>query len=450
MQPGLIIAPSLKLARPLGRGGMGTVWVANHAGLGREVAVKFLSDDLANDPLAVARFEREAAAVAELKNSHIVDVIEFGFTQAGLPYMATELLDGEDLGERLMRERRIAPDVVATILDQICEALAAAHGLGIVHRDIKPENVFVVRGEGTSEDKPSIRLLDFGIAKHWQDPKLDITSTGVVVGTPHYMSPEQFLSAKHVDFRADLWSVGILAYRALTGRLPFEASSFAALCIQIHRGVFPRATAYRAELPPSLDVWFTKALRGHPAARFTSARQMADSFRTALTAPISEQPTVDARRAPPPMDLARRHIATAKLPHELLSTDGEQVTIDLASLFPTGSPQAELGNAEKTAPRRRPFAWAAFVALALAFAAVTAIRPFDRPPAILAVRPATPEPIHLKPRELPAPSPVESAAALATEGRPAFLVPGRPIAAPPPPRKTPPAPSPPKEPDRGF
>src|SRR6266542_2512981 len=291
MQPGLFIAPNLKLARPLGGGGMGTVWAAEHAALGREVAVKFLSEELASDPLAVARFEREAMAVAELENEHIVKVIEFGFTDSGLPYMATDLLDGENLGERLLREGRIAPDVVATILDQVCDALACAHDLGIVHRDIKPENVFVMKGEGTSDAEPSIRLLDFGIAKHWEDPKLDVTGTGVAVGTPQYMSPEQLLSAKHVDFRADLWSLGVLAYRAVTGRLPIEAPGFAGLCIKIHRGVFTRASAYCADLRPGIDAWFTKALRGHPAARFSSAREMATSFRAALAAPISEQPS---------------------------------------------------------------------------------------------------------------------------------------------------------------
>src|SRR6266481_4416316 len=148
MHPGLVIAPSLKLVRPLGKGGMGTVWVAEHAALDRHVAVKFLSEDLAHDLFAVARFEREASAVAELANPHIVHVIEYGFTEWGLPYLATDLLEGEDLGDLLTRERRLALDDVALILDQLCDALGAAHERGIVHRDIKPENVFVLKGNG--------------------------------------------------------------------------------------------------------------------------------------------------------------------------------------------------------------------------------------------------------------------------------------------------------------
>jgi serine/threonine-protein kinase len=450
MQPGLIIAPSLKLARPLGRGGMSTVWVADHAALGRQVAVKFLSDELAHDPLAVARFEREACAVAELKNAHIVDVIEFGFAVSGLPYMATELLEGEDLGERLMRERRIDPTVVASILEQVCDALEAAHELGIVHRDIKPENVFVVRGDQT-ETLPSIRLLDFGIAKHWQDPKLDVTSTGVVVGTPHYMSPEQFLSAKHVDFRADLWSLGVLAYRAVTGRLPFEATSFAALCIQIHRGVFPRASAYRAELPPSLDAWFTKALRGHPAARFSSARQMADSFRAALAAPTSDAES-EPRRAAPPTDLARRHVASARLGRESPSTDGDEVTLDLSSLFPSEEAAAAvLATIDKAPPRRLPITLAAVSAVALSIAAVAAVRPFESPsPAVLAVRPALQEEARIEASEPAPPAPVVSASPIAPEFHAPVIVPAKPNALPMPPKKAPVAPPIPKEPDRGF
>jgi serine/threonine protein kinase len=443
MQPGLIIAPSLKLARPLGRGGMSTVWVADHAALRKEVAVKFLSEELAHDPYAVARFEREAAAVAELKNPHIVDVIEFGFTEAGLPYMATELLEGEDLGECLTRDRRLGADELANVLDQICDALGAAHDLGIVHRDIKPENVFLVETGGAGS--PSIRLLDFGIAKHWQDPKLDITSTGVVVGTPHYMSPEQFLSAKHVDFRADLWSLGVLAYRAITGRLPFEATSFAALCIQIHRGVFPRPSAYRAELSPSVDAWFTKALRGHPAARFSSARQMAESFREAISDRSERHPSKPGR-GEPPRDLGRRHVANAKLARGLASASSEEVTIDLASLFPSEVPA--LGTGDIMPVRRRPRMLAAFAALALSIAAIAALRPFHRArPAVLAARPML-DPVHVERVEPPAPFPTVSATP-AVEVPPVVIAPAKSSSTTAPPRRTA-APSLRKEPDRGF
>jgi serine/threonine-protein kinase len=448
MQEGQIIAPSLTLARPLGTGGMSTVWVAHHRTLGREVAVKFLSEELAHDPYAVLRFEREALAVAELKNRHIVDVVEFGFTEAGLPYMATELLEGEDLGERLARDRRLQPDEVATILEQICDALAATHELGIVHRDIKPENIFVLKGNRSSGDQPAIRLLDFGIAKRWQDPKFDVTSTGVVVGTPHYMSPEQFLSAKHVDFRADLWSLGVLAYRAVTGRLPFEATSFAALCIQIHRGVFPRASAYRADLTPNVDAWFTKALRGHPAARFASARQMAESFRAALTAPV-DRPWHDSGRAPPPNDLARRHVANAKLARDQLSAGSDEMTVDMSSLVSGDglAPSATLTAGDMISPRRRSTWIPALVGLALAIAAVAAVHPLEdartalrSPPARAAAQVEPPE----------APAPVASTSSV-VELEPQVIVPNKSTGAPAPPRKTPPAvPSPPREPDRGF
>jgi serine/threonine-protein kinase len=428
---------------------MSTVWVAHHRELGRDVAVKFLSEELAHDPYAVLRFEREASAVAELKNRHIVDVIEFGFTEAGLPYMATELLEGEDLGERLSRERRIHPLEVANILEQVCDALAATHELGIVHRDIKPENIFVLKGDRASGDQPAIRLLDFGIAKRWQDPKLDVTSTGVVVGTPHYMSPEQFLSAKHVDFRADLWSLGVLVYRAVTGRLPFEATSFAALCIQVHRGVFPRASAYRADLPPSLDAWFTKALRGHPAARFASARLMAESFGAALTA-LSHRPSHQSDRPPPPRDLASRQVASAKLPRDLASTDGDDITLDMDGLLVgVGAAPTVTGASDVVPAQRRSTVAPALLGLGLAIAAVAALRPFESRRSELASRPAHAT-VQLEPNEAPAPAPVASSPPI-TELHPLVIVPGKSNGAPSPPRKAQrAAPSLPREPDRGF
>jgi serine/threonine-protein kinase len=427
---------------------MGTIWVADHLVLRREVAVKFLSEELAGDPNAVARFEREASAVAELRNPHIVDVLEYGFTESGLPYMATDLLEGEDLGERLVRERRIDPADFAPIFDQVCDAIAAAHELGIVHRDIKPENVFMVKSDGAA---PCVRLLDFGIAKHWQEPKLDVTSTGVVVGTPHYMSPEQFLSAKHVDFRADLWSLGILAYRALTGRLPFEASSFAALCIQIHRGVFPRASAYRADLPSHLDAWFTKALRGHPLARFGSAREMAETFRVALRSPSSERLASDPGRAAPPKDLARRHVAIAKLARELPSADSNEETIDLGSLFPSASAPLTLGEKDIVAGRFRSRTVVALVALGSSIAAVGAFYPIGHgAPGPLASRPDRAMP-DVEPVPDP-PSPPLAASATASMAEPPrpVLVPGKSTVASPYARKAPAALARPKEPDRGF
>jgi serine/threonine protein kinase len=428
MQTGLIIAPNLKLVRPLGGGGMGTVWAAEHAALGREVAVKFLSEDLASDPFAVARFEREAMAVAELENEHIVKVIEFGFTDSGLPFMVTDLLEGENLGERLVREGRIAPDVVATILDQICDALASAHDLGIVHRDIKPENVFVMTGQGPSDAQPSIRLLDFGIAKHWRDPRLDVTGTGVAVGTPQYMSPEQLLSAKHVDFRADLWSLGVLAYRAVTGRLPFEATGFAALCIKIHRGVFTRASAYDASLSPGLDAWFTKALRGHPAARFSSAREMTISFRAALTTPTSVELSFRSHRVPPPRNMMRRQFLWGKLASQERTAEGDDT----------------IGGV-----RRRPIAWVALVAFAMSIAIALTIGPSEiRKPEVVAVRSAG-EPVQIEPSEPSKSAPVVSTLPMG-DVRSLSIVPRKSNATPSLPKRTPPALSPAKEPDRGF
>lgn len=273
-----MIAPGVRLVRRLGSGGMGTIWLAEHAALERRVAVKVMSEELAAEPLAVARFRREAAAVAQLKSERIVEILDFGLTAYGAPFMVTELLEGEDLGEYLEGGRLLSPRDAGIVIHQVCEGLAEAHDIGIVHRDIKPENIFLL----ANQESPTIKVLDFGIAKKWREPTLDVTSTGSVIGTPHYMSPEQLLSSKHVDYRADLWSIAVLAYRLLTGRLPFPAHNFAALCISIHRGVFKQPSVVRKGLPEQLDAWFTKALRGHPSARFGSALEMAEAFVGAL------------------------------------------------------------------------------------------------------------------------------------------------------------------------
>src|SRR4051812_4743320 len=271
-----MIAPELRLVRKLGNGGMGVVWLAEHQAWNAEVAVKFPTEAIAGDETALVRFQREASALARLDHRHIVKILGCGTTLEGAPYIVTELLEGEDLGDRLGMVRRLSLERAADVLDEICDGLAAAHAAGIAHRDVKPENVFLA----TIAGRETVKLLDFGIAKAWREPDLDLTSTGVSVGTPNYMSPEQLMSSKHVDHRSDLWSVAVLAYRMVTGQLPFASDSVAALSISIYRGAFRPPSYY--DVHYAVDAWFKKALRSHPAARFQSAGEMAASFREAV------------------------------------------------------------------------------------------------------------------------------------------------------------------------
>jgi len=273
MEAGRLVTPNIKLVRVLDKGSMGSVWVADHLTLGTQVAVKFMSPEVASKPNLVARFTREAHAAAQIKSVHVVQILDHGITPDGTPYIAMELLEGESLQQRLKREGPLGSALCSTIVGQTCKALTKAHALGIVHRDIKPANIFLMDSEGDV----FVKLLDFGVAKQG-DGDLSMTRTNEKVGTPFYMCPEQLISAKHVDYRADIWSIGIVAYHCLIGQVPFKANTFGDLCLAVSRGVFPAPSRVRAELPPTLDGWFLRALARDPAKRFESAKQAADEL----------------------------------------------------------------------------------------------------------------------------------------------------------------------------
>jgi eukaryotic-like serine/threonine-protein kinase len=279
LHPGMMITPSLRLVRQLGEGGMGSVWEAEHLTLHSRVAVKCLSATMLNNVEAKARFEREALAAAQIRSPHVVGVLDHGFGPDGTPFIVLEMLEGEDLASRLARQRVIEPVEMGRIVSHICKALSKAHSLGIVHRDIKPDNIFLTDIDG----EPFAKILDFGIAKRTEDHSMGVTSTGVMIGTPYYMSPEQVLSSKDVDSRADLWSLAVVVYHCLTGRRPFEGETIGALCIAIDRAKFPVATTVRPELPASIDRFFQKALCRNPDGRFASAREMEQEFLGALS-----------------------------------------------------------------------------------------------------------------------------------------------------------------------
>lgn len=253
---------------------MGSVWVADHLTLKTQVAVKFMSASVAKDPTLVARFTREATAAAQIRSPHVVQVFDHGVTSEGEPFIVMELLEGEDLAARVARLGPMSCEHVGLVLNQIAKALTKAHQVGIVHRDIKPSNVFLVDMGG----EIFANLLDFGIAKQPDSSGASLTSTRETVGTPLYMSPEQFLSLKHVDWRSDLWSLGGVAYFALTGVEPFRGETLGAIYVVIERGDFTPPSSLRPDIPDLLDSWFTRVFSRQPSDRFASAKEMADEF----------------------------------------------------------------------------------------------------------------------------------------------------------------------------
>jgi serine/threonine-protein kinase len=298
------VTPAVRLLRPLGQGGMGKVWVAEHTGLKTEVVVKLLSTDVTDKVDAAARFSREASVAAAVKSPHVVQVFDYGVTPEGQPYIVMELLEGRDLADHLAKRGKMTPRDVAALVSQIAKGLGKAHQVGVIHRDIKPENIFLCDGEG---GEMFVKLLDFGIAKNHMQIQSSATTTGQVVGTPYYMSPEQIVGEKDLDARTDIWSLGVVAFEALTGKRPFEGSTIGAITLSLHTAR-PKMTAIAPELPAALDDWFSKACAREPGARFATAREAAQALSEAagevvagpplLRAPMESLPNLD-ELAPP-------------------------------------------------------------------------------------------------------------------------------------------------------
>lgn len=262
------LAGRYRLDRPIGRGGMGEVWAARDLRLSRPVAVKLLRRDVAQVAEARRRFEVEASAAAQLTDPHVVAIFDTG-EDGGQPYIVMELLSGDTLRDELHRGPLSAAQARG-IADQLLAALTAAHRAGIVHRDIKPGNVLRAGPE-------TWKLADFGIAKS-VEATTDLTMTGFVPGTPAYLAPER-LSGQPATPRADLYSVGVVLYEALSGRQPFAGDTPAALHA-IRVGDPPPLEKLRPDLDPALTAVVQRAMRRDPRRRFPDAAAMRAALRT--------------------------------------------------------------------------------------------------------------------------------------------------------------------------
>ncbi len=283
IEAGNVLNGRYKLLRPLGQGSQAFVWVAEHLALGSQVAVKLIDPELAKQDDARERFAREATAAAKLRSAHVVHILDHGIDQEQ-PFIVMELLEGEDLFDRLERRRRLTLAETSKIVTQVARALMRAHAEGIIHRDLKPENVFLVR----NEDDELAKVLDFGVAKITTPAKAVMVRTGVgtLIGTPHYMSPEQVKGLTEIDHRSDLWSLAVIAYQCVTGQLPFDSEGVGDLLIRITMSTPPTPSTINPELPPAFDEWFKKAAAKEPDDRFETARDMADALAKAVGAPM--------------------------------------------------------------------------------------------------------------------------------------------------------------------
>ncbi len=277
MGPGDIIADRYRIVSKLGEGGMGSVWLAEHQALGAAVAVKLIDPDIADDPSSLARFVREARSAAQLRSPYVVQIHDYGVDN-GTPYIVMERLEGETLADRLDRTGTLTPLETTIVITQVARAVERAHAAGIVHRDLKPDNIFILQ-----EQELFVKVLDFGVAKvqvaEEADPSL--TSTGALLGTPYFMSPEQVNGSKDLDHRTDLWSLGVIAFNCLTGMVPFQGHGLGRLMVEICRDPLPVPSEI-ATLPDGFDEWFARALERDPNARFQTARELSEALNEVL------------------------------------------------------------------------------------------------------------------------------------------------------------------------
>jgi serine/threonine-protein kinase len=273
---GSTIAGKYRVDGILGAGGMGMVVAATHTQLGQRVAIKFMKVDDAHDEQAVGRFLREARAAVALANEHVTRVLDVGTLENGAPYMVMEYLAGVDLCEMLRRDGPLTVPAAVEVILQACEALAEAHARGIVHRDLKPANLFAtVRSDGTR----LVKVLDFGISKTidfgGSGSAQNLTHSGMVMGSPGYMSPEQVRNAKGVDARTDIWALGVILYELLTGVTPFGGASLGDVIAKIVSQDPPPIWQLRRDLPPDLVSTIGYCLARDPNSRVPTIADLA-------------------------------------------------------------------------------------------------------------------------------------------------------------------------------
>jgi serine/threonine-protein kinase len=274
LSAGTMLAGKYRIDSVLGAGGMGVVVAAHHVALDRKVAIKFLLPEALNNTEAVARFEREARAAAKITSEHVARVIDVGELESGAPFMVMEYLQGIDLAAWLHQRGALEVEQAVAFVLQACEALAEAHSLGIVHRDLKPANLFCIQ---RPDGELSIKIIDFGISKVTPPGAKpdEMTRTTTLMGSPHYMSPEQMRAAKNVDARSDIWSLGVILFELLTKTAPFEAEALTELAVKVTVEPAPLLGSLLPEAPPKLEEAINRCLEKERERRFANVGELA-------------------------------------------------------------------------------------------------------------------------------------------------------------------------------
>jgi eukaryotic-like serine/threonine-protein kinase len=339
---GEILQDTYRVERLIGKGGMGAVYEASHLRLTRSFAIKVLAPHLAQHPEAVARFRQEAEIASSLGHPHILQVIDFNYTPDGQPYLIMDLLDGENLGKRLQRQRPLGLGPAITIFEQTASALQAVHDRGIVHRDLKPANIFL-SPDGRTDT--FVRVLDFGISKVLGSEGM--TKANAILGTAYYMSPEQASGQSAlVDARCDIYSLGVIVFEMIAGRPPFIAEDMRAMLRQIVHKAPPTLRSLGSGAPVELDDVIRRALEKSPAARWPSMDAFWSAFAERSAAVIGRRGT--PRPDPVTPSATVMALEETQLPPELSSTPTVIIDDGSPSLLAT-SPRSGPSAAELAA-----------------------------------------------------------------------------------------------------
>lgn len=378
-----MILSKYRIDSRLGEGGMGSVFSATHLRIGNRVALKMLKPELADNPLLVERFEREARASIAIRSEHVARVLDVETLESGLPMIVMEFLDGRDLAMELEDRGSFPPEEAAAILLQACEAIAEAHSLGIVHRDLKPSNLFLTR---RADGSRLVKVMDFGIAKAVSERgEPSITRTQDIVGSPLYMAPEQVRSSRDVDERADIWSLGVVLFELLSGATPFEGQNSSAVLAAVVADRPLSLQTFVGEVPQELLALLDRCLEKSPEDRYANIAELAWALRP--FAPADSQISLDriqgilargaaSNNTDPPAHAASRRVpptlgATQPAPNS--SSEETQLDAKPLSTNPTpieGSPQGVVSSGSTSSSRPQaaraevaPKLWLALAAL---------------------------------------------------------------------------------------